>query len=328
MTIGQYFEQQLGAALGKAVEEVLPERMIMNGLAASLKENPAINTGYTLLDFNTSIPSWQEHFEYPVRTSQGVAEFYTHASDDIPLVSSGVEILFGRMKEIALGDVKTTRELERARAMNRDILGESLRDIKRGHDIKLEEIYYNGNSEHRLYGLLNFPNVAVSTLPNDGTGSSTTFASKTPAQNYRDLVTMCLSVSSKSKNAFYADTLLIPQSVYDRISTTILTGVVNSGETILEIVARNMAANPFGIKNILPVPYLDGKGTGGSGLAIAYRKSADNQEAYISDYMRGYNNSTGESNDAVNYKISYQYTSITGGTVVRQTNSMNRFDGI
>lgn len=327
MTIGQYFENQLSGAFNKAVEEVFPDRMIMNGFSSQIRANNEVPT-ISLLKFNTSIPAWRNEYEYPVYTSQGIAEFYTHASDDIPLVSMGKEMLYGRLKEIVIGDEWTTREIEQDQALNGNMMMRSMMAIKRGTDIKLEDIYYLGSTEHRIFGLLNFPGVTQNTLPNDGAGALTTFGSKTAAQNYRDLVTMCLAVSSRSKNAFHADTLLLPQSVYNQVSTTILTGATTTSDTVLEIIRRNMASNPFGIKNIVPVPYLDGRGTGGTGLAIAYNSKSDNQEAILCDYLRRYGNSDSTSNDAVNYKYSVNYHSVTGGTVVYNPLSMVRFDAV
>jgi hypothetical protein len=329
MTIGHYFNNQLAVSLNKTIEEVHPERMIMNGVAASLKETGNLSTSTSLLNFNTSIPSYKNEYEYTVLTSAGIAEFYTHAADDIPLVSMGRETIYGRLKEVALGDEYTHRDLQRSQAMGDDLIGKSMRAIHRGTDIKLEDVYYNGSTPHRLFGLLNFPGVTVNLLPNDGTAGSTTFASKTPAQMYRDIVSMALSVSARSKNAFYADTILLPLGVYNLLNTTVFTGATTTGDTVLEILRRNMAASPLGVKNIIPVPYLDGRGSlPNTGVGVVYSKKAENQEAILSDYLRKWDNSQGQGNDTVNYKYSFQMTSVTGGTVVYQPLSIIRYDVI
>jgi hypothetical protein len=324
MTIGQYFENELAVSLNKTIEEVFPERQIMGGLGASLKEGHAITIGTSLLDFNTSISAYRNEFEYDVWSSAGIAEFYTHAADDIPLVSSGREVVYGRLKEIALGDQFTRRDVQRNQAEGGRMIEMSTRAIHRGHDVKLEEIFYLGNTEHRLFGLTNFPNVATQTLPNDGVGALTTFASKTPAQKYRDLVTMLLAVSQRSNNAYNSTRVLFPLNVYNDLNTTLFTGVTNTGQTVMEIVKRNFSNNPIGNIEIVPVPFLNGKGTGGTGLGIVYTKSPENQEAFLSQYMQRDANT----NDEVNYKFSYQYTSVTGGTVIYQPLSAIKFDGI
>jgi hypothetical protein len=325
--IGHYFESELSHKLNVLIKEDYPERPIMNSFNRAVSGEQTIAS---IVSFNTSIPRLKTNYEYDVYSSAGMAEFYTCAADDIPLVSNGRETVFGRIKEIALGMVHCCDDIERDRVYgNGQMLANELEAIKTGHDVKLENIFMYGEAAHALFGLTNIPNVAVQTLPADGVGGLTTFASKTPAQQYRDLTAMALALPNSSKQVYYGDTLVLPSEIYNLLNTTIFSNVTDTAETVLSIFLRNQRNSPMGIKNVVPSTYLSGRGTGGTGLALLFNSRKTNLEAIMVDYMRRYDNSgSNASNDGVNFKYSASYHSKTGGIVCYKPLSMIRFDGI
>lgn len=326
MTLSHFFQSELEQNVNRVIEEVFPERMIVKGIVGALtEENQTDVPG--LLPFNTSLSPEVTEFYYTVYNSKGIAEFYTHAADDVPQISGGADRLYGTQKHIALGDSFTYWDLLAAQKNpNQNAIQQSLTTIRRGIDVKLEDTYFLGEQSLRLQGFTNFPNVAVDTLPNDGVGTATTFASKSPDQKYRDLVSMALSVPEASKNVFFASVILLPFEIYNDLANTTYTSGSDRGESVLTVFLRNQSTNPLGIKEVIPVPFLSGLGTGGSGLGVVYSKRRDHIEAYISDYFHIFTN--GNNGDDTNFKSSVVVTATCGGTVVYQPLSMRVFDGI
>jgi len=310
-TLGLYFLNQIRQQLDIIVEEDFPERMIMQP------------EGTGLLPLNTSLNPLQKEFEYSIYRSQGIAEFLSTGADDIPMVSMYADKKFGKIYDIANGYEVTDRELELAQLLGKPIEGMALDVAKRGHDVFLEEIFYNGNTERQLQGFLNFPGVTTETLLPDGAGGSTTIASKTPEQQYRDLTSMVRRLAERTKNRYYVETLLIPHTVYNIFNDTLLPNNASGGITILQTFLRNQATNPWGVKQVIPVPYLDGRGTGGTGLGVGYMRSAQSLQGMLPEYFGVYPNAA-----PLNFKYRVNTRSATGGTVVFKPLSMTYFDGL
>lgn len=330
MSLSLYFTNELQYSLNKVIKDSYPERQIISGLPGALQEdtdNPVVKG---LLPFNLSVPAYEDNFDYDVYTSAGIAEFYTIAADDIPQVSRGRQKVYGKIETIALGDSWTYMDMMRDQAKSLGMVTTSVTDMKRGHDQKLDNVAWMGNAQLGLAGFSNFPGVTVNNLPADGTGSSPLLVNKTPAQMYRDLITMGLSISSTTKNVFNGSTLLMDLKSYNAVSTTRISSTGDSGDTVLESFLRTQQVNPFGLRSVIPCPILDGKGVlPGSGMGIVYNDNADCVETFISDYFRVFNDVADDAGGKMsNFKASMTTMSRTGGTVVYKPLSMVYFASI
>jgi hypothetical protein len=330
MSLSQYFQNELEFSLNKVIKDVYPDRQIISGLPGALQENSLDPTVKGLLPFNLSVPAYEDHFAYNVTTSAGIAEFYTLAADDVPQISRGRQKVYGKIEQIAIADSWTYADMMRDQAYGLGLITESLTDMRRAHDRKLDNVAWSGSATYGLAGFSNFPGVTTSFLPADGTGASPLLSTKTPSQMYRDLVTMGLSISSSTKNVFGASTLLINLQAYNLLSTTRISSTGDSGDTVLETFLRTQTVNPYGIKRIVPCPFLDGKGfLPGSGFAIVYNENSEYVETFISDYFRVFNSGADDAGGMMsNFKASMTTVSRTGGTVVYKPLSMNYFSGI
>lgn len=327
-SLGLFFQEQVRYNFDKLVKERLVKRSIMSGYQNSQPvENTAQNaTGTVPLSFKTDVPWFNREYYYTTFTGKAMAEWYVNAGDRIPEVSMNMDRLIGRQEQIANGFSWTKRDLLASQAYGTDLIGLAMTEMKTGQDILLDESFWYGNSDLGFYGLLNFPNSGNFTLAADGAGGSTTIASKDPSQKYRDLVRMSLSVSEASQNTYMADTLAVPLTLFNDVNTTIFSGATDTAKTVLAVFLENERNNPYGIRNVIPVPFLDNKGTApGSGVAVVYDSSSDTLQAILSQYFEVEMNAGGES---VNFKYSVLATSTTGGTLVYQPLGINVFDSV
>lgn len=77
-----------------------------------------------------------------------------------------------------------------------------------------------GSTEKGFTGLLNNATVPTASVPADGSGSGTTWATKTPDQKARDINLALTDVYTGSKETELADTVLLQTSSFLDASTT------------------------------------------------------------------------------------------------------------
>lgn len=128
-------------------------------------------------------------------------------------------------------------------------------------------------------GLVNNPNVPEFTADNDGTGSSTTWASKTPQQILRDVNA---ALNDTVENSGYdaqegmADRLLIPYTQFALLTQPMTVGGVPVAQSTLSYIEKECVAAHNGVDfkiNFLPNPWISGKGSGGTDRAVFYKNS-------------------------------------------------------
>jgi len=311
MTLGNYFRDQIRQSLNVVIEEIYPERQIIQP------------NGSGLLPMDTSLAPYKREFDYTVLRSQGIAEILATGSDDIPMVSHYADKKYGSIVDIALGYDFTDRELQLSMASGRSLENLNLEATRRGHDVKLEDIFYLGEAEHNLTGFLNFPGVTTETNLPDGVGNSTTFASKTPEQMYRDLTQMARRKAERTKLTFYNEIILLPTTIFNILNETLLNNQASAGVTVLEVFLKHQANNPFGVKAVIPVPYLEGRGIGGTGFGVGYCRKDSYITGILPEYFTVHPNAQPQ-----NFKYSVNTRSTVGGTVVFHPLSVCYFDGL
>jgi hypothetical protein len=128
---------------------------------------------------------------------------------------------------------------------------------RRAHDEKVSDLALNGDAEHKIQGLLNYPGITEATLPADGTGGSSKFKDKTVDQILRDINALTDAVMVPTQGVEVPDTLLLPLSVYNHLANTRLG---DTDKTLLKYIQDN---NPT-IKRIDWLNELAGAGKAGT----------------------------------------------------------------
>ncbi|HCU25445.1 MAG TPA: DNA-binding protein [Deltaproteobacteria bacterium] len=118
------------------------------------------------------------------------------------------------------------------------------------------EIAFFGDSEYGLPGLFNNPNIPSDSVPNDGAGSLTTFASKTADQILRDMNKCVSDVFTNTNGVEMANTLIMPPAQYALIkakrvpdlSTTVLKHFLETNPGVsVEWCNEAKGAGPIGV---------------------------------------------------------------------------------
>ena len=150
---------------------------------------------------------------------------------------------------------------------------------------KLDKIGYVGDVTHNLLGFLNQPNVPVYALLNDGNQNggtnSTRFRHKTPAQIYRDLVNFASATRIATKGVESPEVIAMPQEEFDIIMATPYSENGSNGESILTVFLRNQRMSPSGVQEVLPFPYLEAQGIGGTDMMVSYRRRESKIKLHI-----------------------------------------------
>ena len=175
----------------------------------------------------------------------------------------------------------TIPELKSSEQTGRPIDTQMLAAMSLKNQMDADQVAYIGDpaiilaSGSALSGLVNSALVTnITTVPADGTASSTYFSAKTPAQILRDVNTLLISVWSATGYSEPPSKLLFSPTVFGYLSTTpVSIGTTGTAETILTYLkTRNILTAEKDIPiEINAVKWLDKTVRGaGSDRAVAY----------------------------------------------------------
>jgi len=176
----------------------------------------------------------------------------------------------------AIGYGYTLEELGTAQLLGMNLSADKASAARRAAEEKIDQVAFVGDAAKGFTGLVNAATPTATTAPADGTGSATTFASKTPDQVLRDINGQLTGIFTGTVGVEMADTLLLPYSVLLDLSTRRIDAVNQT--TILEWVERNniytrTTRQPLTISGAFG--YLDAAGAGGTKRMVAYRRSPE-----------------------------------------------------
>lgn len=172
------------------------------------------------------------------------------------------------------------QELERAAQMGRNLGSEKARAARTVADAKVYSIAMRGDTVKNMTGLVNNANVPSAVVPADGTGSATTFASKTPDQINRDVNAVLNAPFNSTLETKRANTLLLPTS---RLQYMASTRIGDGSDTILKFVKEN---NSFTLETgqplvIMGTRELETAGASSSARMMAYANSREVLQLYL-----------------------------------------------
>lgn len=141
----------------------------------------------------------------------------------------------------------------------------------------LDYVVYNGFLGDA--GLINNPNIYEYTVAATGTGSTTTWSTKTPQQILADVNT---ALNQTVENSGYdaqegmADRLLIPYIQFAYLTQPMTVGGVPVAQSTIDYIEKQCVAAHHGIDfkiNFLPNPWISGKGSSGTDRAFFYKNA-------------------------------------------------------
>ena len=230
----------------------------------------------SLIPVDTSAPEWIQSVTYYSMDAVGQAQWFNGNAQDVPKVELTREKFETGVSMAAIGYGYNLEELGTAQLLGMNLTADKASVARRVAEEKIDAVAFAGDAGKGLTGLVNSTAPTATTAPADGTGSATTFATKTPDQVLRDVNGQLTGMFTGTLGAEIADTLLLPYSVLLDLSTRRIDATNQT--TILEWIERNniytrTTGQPLTIRGVFG--YLDTAGAGGTKRMVAYRRSPE-----------------------------------------------------
>ncbi|MBD8556301.1 DUF2184 domain-containing protein [Rhizobium sp. CFBP 8762] len=235
-----------------------------------------------LIPVDTSAPEWIQSVTYFSMDGVGQAQWFHGEAQDVPKVGLTREKFETGVSMAAIGYGYNLEELGTAQLLGMNLTNDKASLARRIAEEKIDQVAFVGDAGKGFTGLVNASSPTATTAPADGTGSSTTFASKTPDQVLRDINGQLTGMFTGTLGGEIADTLLMPYSVMLDLSTRRIDAVNQT--TILEWIERNniytrTTGQALTIRGVFG--FLDTAGAGGTKRMVAYRRSPDVLKMHI-----------------------------------------------
>jgi len=235
-----------------------------------------------LIPVDTSAPEWIQSVTYFSMDAVGAMQWFSGKAQDVPNVELLREKFQTGVSMSALGYRYDLEELGTAMMLNMNLSADKAIAARRVSEEFTDKVAFVGDTAKGLSGLVNTSSVTATTAPADGTGSTTTFSTKTPDQILRDINGQLTGIFTGTLGAEMADTLLLPYSVLLDISTRRIDTVNQT--TILEWVKKNniytlTTGQELTIRGVFG--YLDTAGSGSTKRMVAYRRSPEVLKMHI-----------------------------------------------
>ena len=221
--------------------------------------------GLMLIPISTEAGAGVNEIVYHQYRGVGFAKVIADYAKDFPRVD-----IYGEEKSVKVKGIGDSYgySIKEIRASNRTGKGLDQRraiTARRAHDEQMNKMALKSDKVNGTFGLLDFPGITEVTLQADGTGSSKTWASKTPDQIVRDINDMVNAVMEPTSAREVPDTLLLPIAQYNDISSR---RIGEAGEkTLMKYILEN---SPY-IKRIDWLSELKNFGAGNTNRAMVGR---------------------------------------------------------
>lgn len=222
-----------------------------------------------LMPVNTDGDMWEVGTVFYSGDIAGQAKFLAGGGFDMPYADIARDQFVHANHFAGIGYEWQLQELQRAAKLGRNLGSEKAASAVRVSEQFLYGIAIRGNAEKGLTGLVNDPNVPATTVPADGTGSSTIWSTKTPDLINRDINATLNGVTNNSGETEIANRLLLPTT---RLQYLASTRIGDGTDTILKFIRENNAytAQTGQPLEIIGSRELETAGAGSSARMIAY----------------------------------------------------------
>lgn len=149
----------------------------------------------------------------------GKAEWLSTKGFDMPFADVATSQYLQTNNLAGIGYEWSLGELKRAEKQGTNLPNRKARAAKKVAQKFKYDMAIRGNTEKNRTGLINDANVPVANVPNDGTGSTRTFSTKTPDQILRDLNEMINAPFNASLETEEVDTIGLPSTTLQYLAT-------------------------------------------------------------------------------------------------------------
>ena len=247
-----FFQKELEAKKAKAYDVQYAELKARQVIPVSFEAGPGA-----------------ESIKYEQYDSVGVAKLISSYADDLPRSDVKGAEFFSPVKSLGASYGYSLQEVRAAAMARKPLEQRRANAAKRAILQKENDIAMSGDTATGLKGLLNHSAVPLVVLPNDGSGSSILWSTKTADQIIRDLNLVANTIVETTKGVENPDSILLPIASYTYIASTARSST--SDTTILEYFLQN---NPF-VKQVGWLNELATAGAGGLKRMVCYKRDPD-----------------------------------------------------
>jgi len=233
-----------------------------------------------LIPVDTSANPYATSVTYYSMDKAGKAEWVSGKAKDIPLVGTSMEKFETAVYMAGIGYDWGIEEVGQAAMLGINLGAEKASAARRAYEEFVDRVALFGDAAKGFSGLFDYPGIDSQPVENDGSGTSTTWATKTGDQILRDVNDMISGIYTSTLTTEIADTLIMPFARYNSIATRRL-GDTNL--TILEFLRQNnvytaTTGQPLVIRGVRG---LEEVGAGSSARMVAYRRSPEVLKLHI-----------------------------------------------
>jgi hypothetical protein len=189
-----------------------------------------------IIPVNNDVDTGAETITYRQWDEFGMAQIIANYGDDLPLIDALVEEFSQKVKGIGAAYQWSVQDLRRSAMSGAQLDTRRARSARRAVEQQLENIAALGNAKAGLRGFAKHPNVPLVT-PITGT-----WATATGAQMVADLMKLASSIVNTTQEAFMPDTIVMPVTQYNLLSTT---RISTSGDTNTTALEAFLKSNPW-----------------------------------------------------------------------------------
>lgn len=244
-----FFQRELEHIKAKSYDVLYPELKSRALIPVSREAGPGAET--------------ITYYQYDM---SGFAKVVANFADDLPRADVKGLPFSSPVKTLGASYGYNIQEIRAAKMAGKPLEQRRADAAKRAILQKESAVAWSGETASGLPGLLSNANIGSYTVPNDGTGSSKLWTTKSADQILRDMNEIVNKVVDDTKGVFAADTLLLPIAQHTLAATKRIG--VDSNMTVLKFF---METNPT-IKQVEWVNEMKGAGTGGVDVMLAYKK--------------------------------------------------------
>ncbi|MGR1582451.1 DUF2184 domain-containing protein [Thalassobius sp. S69A] len=228
----------------------------------------------SLIPVDTSAGEFVKSVTYLSMDGAGKAKWLNGNGKDVPVVGAQMEQFETAVHTAGIGYSYGYEEVNQARLLGVPLDSEKARLARRAYEEMVYDVSFNGDSSKNFEGLYDYTGVPAASVTADGTGSTTTWSTKTPDQIIRDVNSLLTGIVTATKETELANTLILPT---ERLNTIASTRLTDTSMTILEFIQK---ANVFTAETgqqltIRGKRGLLTKGAGDTARMVAYRRAPD-----------------------------------------------------
>lgn len=204
----------------------------------------------------------------------GKAEFLSNKGFDMPYADIAKSQFIQTNQLAGIGYEWSLGELKRAEKLGQDLGSDKAAAARKVAEQFLYNIALTGSTEKNWTGMINDANVPTANVTADGTGSTTTWSTKTADQILRDINAAIEGVYNNTLETEVADSLALPTTSLQLIART---RIGDTTDTILSFIREKNAytaetGRPLNIKGLRN---LETAGASSTKRMIAYSNNRD-----------------------------------------------------